>query len=228
MTRPDEKKIRPSDTLLNDYHVYEECVRDEMLQYIPEGVQTVLDVGCSIGNFGALLKSERGAEVWGVEPDEEAAAVASGRLDRVVCGSFDSSLDLGEKRFDCIVFNDVLEHLVDPDNALRLAKGYLSKNATVVASIPNILFWPTMYKILRHQDWEYEDSAVMDRTHLRFFTKKSMVRMFVDCGYVVDRIEGINPFVMKRYQILNTILANHIVDWKFMQFAIVARNSGSS
>ncbi|MBK9436395.1 MAG: class I SAM-dependent methyltransferase [Chloracidobacterium sp.] len=129
----------------------------------------------------------------GIEPSTDAAASASQKLDKVIHGTFQAGVtDLEGQRFDCIVFNDVLEHLVNPEIALNDSKKYLSDEGVLVASIPNILHFYQIWSILKEQDWKYEESGILDNTHLRFFTKKSIIRMFEEHGYKVVRIEGIN------------------------------------
>lgn len=204
---------------------YYEFSRPEMIPFIPEGVSTVLEVGCSAGSFGALLKKERsGATVWGIEPSNEAASVAANKLDRVICGFFVSGMpELNGQQFDCIIFNDVLEHLVNPENALKDCKQYLSAGGVVVASIPNILHFYQILQILKEQDWKYEDSGILDNTHLRFFTKKSIVRMFEKAGFEILKIEGINASYGLKYLVTNLFLLFRINDWKYIQFAVQAK-----
>src|SRR4051794_21661155 len=80
--------------------------RSELLDHIPNRVRFVLDVGCSGGNFGQLLKKERDCIVWGIEPNAQAAAVAADKLDRVICKTFRAELaELEGQRFDCVTFN---------------------------------------------------------------------------------------------------------------------------
>jgi 2-polyprenyl-3-methyl-5-hydroxy-6-metoxy-1,4-benzoquinol methylase len=224
MTKPESPYSNLTEQYSSKGEGYYEAARSEMLEFIPLGASTFLDVGCSSGVFGAeLKKSYPSATVWGIELDKQAATAARLKLDHVIEGSFEAGLpELEEKKFDCIIFNDVLEHLVNPGQILLECKNYLSDGGNVVASIPNILYWPAMYEIIRHQDWRYQDSGILDNTHLRFFTKKSAVRMFEDAGYEVSRCEGINPLVMKRYTIANFLLLDHLRDWKYLQFAIVA------
>jgi len=95
---------------------YYDLARPEMLQFVQEAAKFVLEVGCSSGAFGALLKEERpNCEVWGIEPDLESARVAASRLDKVVQGTFSSEVPgLNGKRFDVVCFFDVLEHLANP------------------------------------------------------------------------------------------------------------------
>jgi len=218
--------------LKNDYRVYEESVRREMLPFVPENAKTILDVGCSVGNFGEMLKVERGAEVWGIEPDQEAAFLAARRLDNVLCGHFDPNLDLANKRFDCIVFNDVLEHMVDPYSALEYAKSLLVPKGVVVASIPNVRYFMNVWNLLVYRAWDYVDTGILDRTHLRFFTRDSIVRTFVKHGFRIQSITGINslamcnPSMRLKFSVLNLVTLNRSSDMKWMQFAVVATPEG--
>ncbi|MFL6466529.1 MAG: class I SAM-dependent methyltransferase, partial [Pyrinomonadaceae bacterium] len=195
----------------NTYKVYENATRDEMLPFVPVGSRFILDIGCSVGNFGSLLKEARRAEVWGVEIDERSAEIASARLDKVLTGAFDRNLELPAQAFDCIVFNDVLEHMVDPYSALEYAKELLSEDGCVVASIPNVRYFGNVWLMLVHGSWEYQDSGILDRTHLRFFTQKSIQAMFADQGYEIENIHGINSlevcdrYFRNKFKILNTI-----------------------
>ncbi len=199
--------------------------RREMFPFIPADITTLLDVGCSAGGFGKLIKDNRpGCTVWGIEPGTEAAKLAKTKLDCVINGTLESSeRALYGQKFDCIVFNDVLEHMVNPETALIHARGLLTPNGVVVASIPNVLHFYNVWEILTKQDWKYEDSGIMDNTHLRFFTRKSIIRMFESAGYGVSSIEGINPSFGLKYKVANAVFLGKIVDWKFIQFAVQAQ-----
>lgn len=205
---------------------YYEMVRYEMLPFVPPDVKIVLEVGCSAGGFGKLIMDNRPeCKVWGIEPSLEAASMAQARLDKVINGTLESSeTELGGQKFDCIVFNDVLEHLVNPEAALIQARELLTPNGAVVASIPNVLHFYNIWQILTQQDWKYEDSGIMDNTHLRFFTKKSIVRLFESVDLGVAKIEGINPSYGLKFNLANTLFLGKIADWKFIQFAVQARN----
>jgi 2-polyprenyl-3-methyl-5-hydroxy-6-metoxy-1,4-benzoquinol methylase len=208
--------------------------RPEMLSFVPTRSRRVLDVGCGGGAFGESLKKTREVEVWGVEPVKSVAAIASAKLDKVVEGIFGGGAGLPVGMFDCVLFNDVLEHMLDPGEALSYARRLLAPGGVVVASIPNIRSFPTFWQLLYHASWEYRNCGVLDETHLRFFTKSSMVNMFEREGYVIERVEGINAFsgfpnVSKRvwlvYRIANVLVAGGINDMKFQQFVVVAKPS---
>lgn len=197
--------------------------RPEMLQYVPQSAKMVLDVGCGTGVFAAHLKAARSATVWGVEPNVEAAATARSRLDHVCVQEFTPDIDLHHILFDCIIFNDVLEHMYDPWNALVVAKKHLSATGVVVASLPNLKFFRTMWDLIIHDEWRYKDSGILDAAHIRFFTKKEMIRLFSEAGYVVDRIEGINPREQgRKYKLINALCCNRLADMKYLQFAVMA------
>jgi SAM-dependent methyltransferase len=119
--------------------------RPEMLPYIPASARVILDVGCSTGLFGAAIKERQTCEVWGVEMFAEAAAAAHERLDRVIHSAFSEELDLPSAHFDCIIFNDCLEHLAVPEEALRLARTLLRNDGVIVSSIPNMRYFPVIY-----------------------------------------------------------------------------------
>jgi SAM-dependent methyltransferase len=206
--------------------------RPEMVPFVPADCRRLLDVGCADGAFGEALKKTREIEVWGVEPTKSAAARARMKLDRVVEGMFDPHVGLPTGSFDCVLFNDVLEHMVAPEVALRYARQLLAPGGVVVASIPNIRSFPTIWRLVFHASWEYQDAGVLDRTHLRFFTKSSIVDMFEREGFALEEISGINAFVavpnIRRrfwllYRLANALLFRKFDDMRFLQFAVVAR-----
>jgi len=216
---------------------YFTVARQEMVCFVPANCRRLLDVGCGTGTFGASLKKQNPQiEVWGVEPFASAAAKAADKLDRVITGPFGAESDLPAGTFDCIVFNDVLEHMIAPERALRYAKLLLSAGGTILASIPNVRHFPVLWQLGVRGIWEYGDCGLLDRTHLRFFTKSSILRMFQSEGYAVRSISGINPYVgvpnaSRRlwfaYRVANALFMGKFADLKFQQFAVVAEPSNT-
>jgi 2-polyprenyl-3-methyl-5-hydroxy-6-metoxy-1,4-benzoquinol methylase len=211
---------------------YFQETRPEMLPFIPAHCRRVLDVGCGAGGFGESLKRIRETEVWGLEPVQSAAEKAMSRLDRVIQSAFDPESDLPAGSFDCVIFNDVLEHMFAPDKALAYARTLLAPEGVVVASIPNIRSFPAIWQLLAHARWEYEDCGVYDKTHLRFFTRSSIVNMFELEHYAIETICGINAYVgfpnasrrlWAAYKVTNALFLGKFGDMKFQQFAVVAR-----
>jgi 2-polyprenyl-3-methyl-5-hydroxy-6-metoxy-1,4-benzoquinol methylase len=177
------------------------------------------------GEFGKSVKSRQVVEYWGIEPVAEAASAAQGKLDRVLKGNIErDNLCLPEEYFDCLVCNDVLEHLVDPWAVLRSLRRTLRPHGYVAASIPNMRYFEVIRDLLQKADWRYVDAGTLDRTHLRFFTKISMTAMFQECGYEVLRIEGINSKKLSwKFAFLNTMLRGAWNDIQYLQFACLAR-----
>ncbi len=206
---------KPKDYYQND--------RPEMLKYLPDEVGIILDVGCSNGDFGSSLKRIKNAEVWGIEPMNKYATEAEGKLDNLINSSVEAAIDeLPNNYFDVIFFNDVLEHLLDPYTVLEKIKPKLKENGKVISSIPNIRYFRTFFKLLFDGEWDYQDEGILDRTHVRFFTKKSILKMYNSAGYVVERHEGINASKSLKQLLINIPLLFKAGDMKYMQFVTVA------
>ena len=197
--------------------------RREMLPFIPEDAKSILEVGCGEGEFSANLKAERSVHVTGIEPFVAAARVASSRLDRLLEVDVNAGvLELQGQQFDCIVCNDVLEHLVDPWDTLKRLRPLIAPGGALVASLPNMRFMPVLKDFVLKGEWRYVDQGVMDRTHLRFFTRKSMQSLFEEAGYQVTRIQGINGIQFPwKFGLLNKLLLSALSDAQFQQYACV-------
>lgn len=206
------------------YEAYHSRRRPEMLDYIPQFATKILDVGCGEGVFGLQLKQRQNAEVWGVEIQSDAATVANQRIDRCLTGDISLLVgDLPVAFFNCIIFNDILEHLVDPFDVLSRIKPTLSAHGVFVCSIPNVRYYYTLKELLFRKQWQYKDSGVLDKTHLRFFTKKSIIDMFTSLGCKIVRIDGINKIASWKIKLLNILLFGYLSDTLYLQFACVAK-----
>lgn len=118
--------------IVKDYYQHR---RDEMLAYIPPDVSRTLEIGCGAGTFSAQIKDTLGAETWGVEYQATVATLAAQKLHRVLAGSVENALpNLPRHYFDCVIFNDVLEHLVDPYSTLVQVKGLLNETGVGIAA----------------------------------------------------------------------------------------------
>lgn len=147
-----------------------------------------LDVGCGEGGLGRALKEQGSGPVVGIEIEPRAAAEAARYYDRVYTAdadTFDPPFAPGS--FDHIVCADVLEHLKDPWGMLSRCRGLLKTDGTLVASIPNIGNVETLGGLLGGR-FDYADWGIMDRTHLRFFTRRSIEAMFQGAGFVLWEI----------------------------------------
>ncbi len=199
--------------------------RTEMLRYVPVDAQRILEVGCGEGGFCAQLQNDQ-REIWGVEINPVAAAKAATICDTVLVGSFDEQLiHLPTNYFDCIVFNDVLEHLYDPWSTVRNVKPLLREQGVLVTSIPNFRYIDNIItEILFRKDFEYKpEGGILDDTHIRFFTSKSMLRMFRNEGYQVLQHEGLRPCKSWKEKLFIFLTIGFLRDARYKQFATVAR-----
>lgn len=207
-------------------NVYLHNPRVEMQQFLAPTATRVLDVGCNTGAFGEALKATRTVEVWGVEPMAVAAEHAQRVLDRVIIAYFEPQAPIPDAYFDAVVFNDVLEHLIDPWSALSLARSKLRPGGQVIVSLPNLLHQSNLLHLLADRNFEYEERGIRDRTHLRFFTRKSAVHMFEEAGYDVVHTQGINeswwsPSLVRRS--FFRVFDHWLNETKFVQNAFIAR-----
>jgi 2-polyprenyl-3-methyl-5-hydroxy-6-metoxy-1,4-benzoquinol methylase len=130
----------------------------------------VLDVGCGFATTSARIQ-QLGNEVTGIDSSPEIESVAAQRLSRVVHGDV-LEVDLGDARFDAIIFADVLEHLPWPVSVVKRYLQWLAPGGSIIVSLPNVGLWSVRFAHLLGR-WEYDETGVLDRTHLRFFTRKS-------------------------------------------------------
>lgn len=149
------------------------------------GSRNILDVGCGVGYIGHKLKELQPCTVDGIEIDDEAAQAARQVLDQVyhfAVGSHQDSAYLeflhNNQTYDCIIFADLIEHLVDPGQVLADFSSKLSKNGKIIISIPNIAHMDVIAGLLDGK-FNYSDAGILDSTHLRFFTKNSFYE-FID------------------------------------------------
>jgi len=204
---------------------YYKHARPKILPFIPDPCSRVLDVGCGGGLFGELLKKERNCEVWGVEPVAEAADEAKIHLDNVINKKFLKEIGLPSNHFDVIVFNDSLEHFPYPEPPLQYAKELLDLNGVLVCSIPNVRYIENVKHLLIDKDWKYTDEGILDHTHLRFFTKKSIRRTLENNGFEILKLDGINSHKWSGWKLnfLKAVFGEKIEDMRWLQFVVVAR-----
>jgi 2-polyprenyl-3-methyl-5-hydroxy-6-metoxy-1,4-benzoquinol methylase len=146
----------------------------------------VLDVGCAEGQ---LARHDTGGNrFWGVDFNAqslEAARPYYSDVARVDLNAYAGEPIFGGKRFDAVVFADVLEHLLDPRTLLRSSAEMLKPGGSVIVSLPNIALWRVRLNLLFGR-FEYTKYGVMDDTHLRFYTFASARRFVEEAGYDVD------------------------------------------
>jgi 2-polyprenyl-3-methyl-5-hydroxy-6-metoxy-1,4-benzoquinol methylase len=163
---------------------YFNFVRKDIEPLLPASAGRVLEVGCGGGGTLAWLKDSGRADwIAGIELFADAAAVARPRLDALHEGDVDQQLDkFAPGAFDLILCLDVLEHLVDPWLTLKRLQTLLRPGGQLIASLPNIRHHSVILPLLLTGKWRYETAGIMDRTHLRFFSRATAVDLIEQAG----------------------------------------------
>ncbi|HPM42375.1 MAG TPA: class I SAM-dependent methyltransferase [Candidatus Omnitrophota bacterium] len=205
---------------------YYENKRTDLIKFVPQGAVRVLEIGCGTGQTGAEIKRLRGpgTTVVGVELFPDAALKAHEVLDAVFTGDVEKiELPFKKHYFDCVIYGDVLEHLMDPWRILEKHQEMLKPGGIMIASIPNIAHY-RIVRMLKKKEWNYQDSGIMDVTHIRFFALKNIYSMFERAGLKVDKIEHIVS-ASRVKKLLNKILFNALIDDITEQYIVIARKS---
>ncbi len=186
---------------------------------IPKSCNQILDVGCGTGERWKNFSGE----VTGIEVNEEAARVASGVLKNVVVGDLENlDLRLKAASFDCIVFADVLEHLYDPWGTLEKMKKYLRTEGVVLVSIPNIRHYRVLRALLLKGEFKYKDSGILDKDHLRFFTRKQIMDLVSGAGLEIMSVKRALA-ASSKHKILNTLFLGALSDFLTQQYYVLAK-----
>ncbi len=166
--------------------------RPEVVAFVPQTARRVLDIGCGAGRLGEAIKQRQQATVSGIELDAQAAAAARERLDHVWAGDIEQlDLEIPPGSFDAIVCADVLEHLREPARVLKRIHEWLAPDGCLVASIPNVRHHSVVRSLLQG-NWTYESAGLLDRTHLRFFTRREIEKIFHRAGFAIEGMWSVN------------------------------------
>ena len=219
--------------------------RPEVAALVPLGARNVVDIGCGRGGLGRTLRACRPeAKVYGIEPVAEQAELARAVYDDVHIGTAESGLPPRWPRPDAVVFADVLEHLSDPWGVLRQWREILAPEGHIVISLPNVAHHEVLVG-LRRGRWDYQDEGVLDRTHVRFFTRATACSMVVEAGLHIDAIA--RTYQLPRSKLWRLLLRvatlprrrferkrgvphsghRNLTDACTLQYLIVARKAGS-
>lgn len=181
----------------SDSHFSEESANTswyKAFHFIPDG-STVLDVGCSSGNFGKELIVRKNCIVDGLEVYEADVKIAEKSLRNVYQLNIETD-DLGKitTKYDILYFGDVIEHLVTPAQSLARVKSLLKPTGKIVFSIPNMAYVGVRLEVLKGK-FEYTETGLLDKTHLHYYTLDEVERTFNEAGFEIDILD----FVKKDY-----------------------------
>ncbi len=161
------------------FHATPTSSHGQILRRVEDGAR-VLHVGCGSGHVGEKLR-ERGCEVVGL--DRHLLDGARERMDRAFECDIEEPwpAELDGEKFDVVLLADVLEHLRSPEKALAQARAHLGPGGRVIVSVPNAANGLVRMDLLLGR-FEYAERGIMDRDHLRFFTKRSLLRALKAAG----------------------------------------------
>jgi 2-polyprenyl-3-methyl-5-hydroxy-6-metoxy-1,4-benzoquinol methylase len=198
-----------------------------------------MDIGCGTGITAKWLMDHYHCEALGVEVDSASAEQASQCLTRCYCES--ASVDgqyitENQGSIDLLLALDVLEHIEDPWGRLSRFRQLLSTQGAVIASIPNVRNMKVILPLVFKGEWRYTNAGILDRSHLRFFTKSSIERMFLDAGYEIDEIVATGPTRWKQIKsvagylvyIANLALFGQLEQFIAHQYLIKAKIAGEN
>ncbi len=171
---------------------------------------TVLELGCGNGSTLIWLKeSNRCNHVTGIDAFAECSD--SNAIDQFY--KFDLNNGLPQdciKKYDAILCLDVLEHLIDPWELTKKLRPLLKENGQLIVSLPNLQNYHVVLSLLFNGEFNYQEEGILDRTHLRFFTKKTSIHMLQNAGFRIDNVFYPGKATILR-RLLNAIgLRNHL------------------
>jgi 2-polyprenyl-3-methyl-5-hydroxy-6-metoxy-1,4-benzoquinol methylase len=170
-----------------------EHARPELLARLPEAALRLCDVGCAAGVAGAAWKRASGGHVTGIENDARAAAIARGRLDRVLESDARTALARLAREgevFDAFLFADVLEHVEDPIGLLALARRLAAPGACLVASVPNVGHLSLVRDLILGR-FDLLPAGLLDAGHLRWFTRRWLEEALEEAGWKVAALDAL-------------------------------------
>lgn len=167
---------------------YYRADRSELCAYVADlGINVgpaVLNVGCASGMDAQHLRGAGATTLHGIEPVTAAAAEALDRYDQVANCSFEA-YEWDGTEYDWVIFADVLEHMSNPGDALATVRGWLRPGGHLLLSVPNVRHISVLWGLIVRGDWRYGESGILDTTHVRFFTSRSVCRLLEVHSFIV-------------------------------------------
>lgn len=183
----------------NSLSPYFNADRRELLHFLDDArYSSAIDLGCASGLLGKELVSAHFVTDYdGIELNPEAARAALDGLRQVWEGALETVFETVPWRsYDLIVMADVLEHLVDPWKTLRALHSHSAEGANLPISVPNVRYKSVILPLLFFGRFEYQSAEIMDRTHLHFFTRSSLVKTLAGTGWKVKKVR---PNIKNKY-----------------------------
>lgn len=153
--------------------------------------KNVLELGCSVGTQSKILTENMNCKVAGIELNPIAAEKAKKYCSEILIRNLDQidlKKEFPDQLFDVVLCADVLEHIYNPTELLRKIKPIISKDGYIVLSIPNIVHSALIFEML-HGKFDYREKGLLDDTHIRFFTRKTLIKTLNKAGFIIDQLD---------------------------------------
>lgn len=197
--------------------------RYDFLKLIPREARKILDIGCGDGDLSGRLKAGAQREIVGIDKDENACRKARRTLDKVIVSDTQKlGISYPDGYFDCLIYADVLDCLVDPLSALKEHRRYLKDGGHVVASMANVRYYKVLIRLALGGTWDYvEPGGILWKQHIRFFTLLNMKELFEEAGYEITDIRRY-AFSSRGFRLLNLLCFNMLKEFLTYQYYIKA------
>lgn len=176
---------------------YYDIVREEIMPFLPSGFCNVMEIGCGSGNTLKHIKDKySNIETIGVEINSTIARIAHNNVDYIYnedAENADYVFKKYSKKIDVLLLLDIVEHLRDPWGFLINCREMLSEDGVIISSIPNIRNLKVLLPLVFLGKWDYQSAGILDITHLRFFTFKTIVDMVNKCDMKVVDVRRTGP-----------------------------------
>jgi len=200
--------------------------RTDIEPLLPPTLGRILEIGCGRGATLAWLKATRPCELLvGIELFAEAAGEARSHADHIECGDAEAILERVGARgpYDLVLCLDVLEHLVDPWQFVARVEKLLAPGGSLVISVPNVRHYRVSLPLLLLGRWRYESAGVLDRTHLRFFTREGARQLLDSPALQAARCRASRPPRGSGSWLANLMSAGLLSDLFAVQYMLAAQ-----
>ncbi|MDD5163412.1 MAG: class I SAM-dependent methyltransferase [Candidatus ainarchaeum sp.] len=181
----------------------------------------ILEFGCGKGFVSEQLQKNCN-KVTAIEIDTESAGQAEKFCEKIILGNIEK-IDFEKigKDFDAAIFADVLEHLKNPEETIAKTKKLLSLEGKIIVSVPNIANWKIRFGLLLGK-FDYAKQGILDKTHLKFFTLKTIKKAIENSGFEIEKISSV-PSAPVPSMALKKALSKIFPGAFSFQFIILAR-----
>lgn len=204
---------------------YYNIEKSRLLPLIPDGSNSVLDLGCANGRLGRNLRQlNKASELVGVEIFEPAAQEAAKYYDKIYQGDIEQLQLTYREHFDFVICADILEHLRDPMVVVDRIHGWLKNNGTLISCVPNVRYWRVIRDLILLGKWEYVEAGILDSTHLRFFTRNTFIEMLKKANFNITHQEMV--IYGGKHNFVNRFTLGLFEEFMGYQVIVSAKKSG--